>query len=122
MFYYPASSGRGSDFRVSSRFVAISSESINVSYQKTLMILPFSLQPVPLLKDSINVGVQLNGGSTTYFTITVEDVNDNPPMFDGNQGSQISLDVPEVGVRMFAYFVFSDIVIIKGESLKPSQH
>ena len=50
----------------------------------------------PSTKDSINVGVQLNGGSTNYFTITIEDVNDNPPMFDGDQGSQISLDVPEV--------------------------
>ena len=62
------------------------------------MILPFNIQPVPLLKDSINVAVQLNGGTTNYFTITIEDVNDNPPMFDGDQGSQISLDVPEVCV------------------------
>ena len=38
----------------------------------------------------------LNGGNTNFFTITVVDVNDNPPIFDGQQGSQISLDMPEV--------------------------
>ena len=45
--------------------------------------------------DAFIVGVQLNGGRTFYFTIEVADVNDNPPILDGNHGSQISLDVPE---------------------------
>ncbi|XP_043208926.1 cadherin-related family member 1-like, partial [Amphibalanus amphitrite] len=44
--------------------------------------------------DSITVSLLLNGGSQTFIAIDVADINDNTPTFD-DQGSQISLDVPE---------------------------
>ncbi|XP_037070644.1 cadherin-23-like [Pollicipes pollicipes] len=46
-------------------------------------------------KTDIITTVKLNGGNSQTLIIHVEDVNDNPPRFDGGIGSQVNLNVPE---------------------------